>query len=407
MNYKAFLLSVFLLAHHFGAISQNRMIEEEVLALTAIETPSFTIQFEYNQYGWVTSETKATSGDGYLISRFEYEYNASGNVTLLKKYDRTLEAWQLTHYEENEYNDNNQIITKKTYIDYGAGFRWVHQQLYTYQDTFLETTTYQSVIPAGDVFNNIKREYFYNKESQLFLIKEYAWINSSWMHIETYDFEYDDFNNMLNYSNEFLTGEDFVKNWRYAFTYNDHHEMVERALFYGTFSEWSTMPSNKYYYHFETIEEDETILFPNIYQFDVLNFNWFQPGKKLVQDDYWYADCSGVLNFVESANYSYRVLTIGVGVKDYEKEEVLVYPNPTTGILNFQGIAGQARNDVQNVEIFDIMGSNVGANLCVRLRVRPNTEIENKIDISHLPPGIYFIKITTKTNIQTQKIIKL
>jgi len=396
MNYKVFFLSVFLLAHHFGAISQNRMEGEEVLALVKIENPSFTIHFEYNQSGWVTSETKISLKYDDLSYKFEYEYDEYSNITLLKKYDKNFEVWKFTHYEENEYNDNNQMVTKKIYTDYGAGFRWIEQQLYTYQDTFLETTICQNITPSGDVFNNTKRVYFYNKESQLFQIKEYAWISSDWMHIETFDLEYDDFNNMLSYSNEVLAGEEFNKNWRYLFTYNNDNEITERAFYYGALSEWGTRPSNKYIYYFE--EEEETILFPNIYKFDVINFNWFQPGKKLIQDDYWSADCSGVLHFVESANYLYRGLTIGVGVKDYEKEQVLVYPNPTTGIVE---IAGQARNDVRNIEIFDVYGKTLSSNHLI------TSSSNHFINISHLPPGIYFIKITTQTTTKTQKIIKL
>ncbi|MCL2434756.1 MAG: T9SS type A sorting domain-containing protein [Lentimicrobiaceae bacterium] len=413
MNYKVFLLLAFLLAHHFNAISQNKMIEEKVLALTTIEAPSFTIHFEYNQFGWVTSETQITREDSYLSYKFEYEYDEFGNITLLKKYDRNSGVWNFIHYEESEYNDNNQMVTKKIYTDYGAGFKWVEQQLFTYQDIFLETAIYQNVNSTGNVFNNTKRLYSYNKELQLFLIKEYAWIsiNNDWMHIETFDFEYDDVNNMLNYSNEYLTGDDFVKHWRYVFTYNDAHEAIERSFYYGAFSEWNTRPSNKYFYHFETTEEDETILFPNIYKFDVLNFNWFQPGKKLIQADYWVADCSNVLHFVETANYFYRLLTIGVEVKDYDKEGVLVFPNPMRDELRIRNyelgtaapLGASSAKLITNIEIFDIHGRNVGANL----RVRPNTEIEYKIDISHLPTGIYFIKITTKTNTQTQKIIKL
>ena len=57
-------------------------------------------------------------------------------------------------------------------------------------------------------------------------------------------------------------------------------------------------------------------------------------------------------------------------------------------------IAGQARNDVQGIEIYDILGRqyNVGANLCVR----PNET---------LPAGIYFVRIQTNDRVIVKKIV--
>ena len=52
---------------------------------------------------------------------------------------------------------------------------------------------------------------------------------------------------------------------------------------------------------------------------------------------------------------------------------------------------------MEDVEIFDVSGRNVGVNL----RVHPN-----KINISHLPTGIYFVKIPTATGEVVKKIVK-
>ncbi|MCL2290999.1 MAG: T9SS type A sorting domain-containing protein [Bacteroidetes bacterium] len=397
MNYRIFLLSVFLFINHLGAISQSKIVSEDVLALTQIETPSFVIHFEYNEYGYVISETKVVPSNDYLSYKFEYEYDESDNLTLLKKYSKNLSVWNFSYYEENEYNDNNQIIVKKTYEDYGAGFRPVEQLFYTYQDTFLETILVQLISSGGQEFNNIKQDFFYDKEHQLFQIKQHAWIvgSSSWLHSETFEFEYDDFGNLLTYSNEKLHGEDFMKDWRYVFTYNDSQELTERAYYLGYY-EWNSIPVDKYLYHLEVTKESETILFPNVYQFDRLNFNWFQPNEKLVRDEYWISDCGGDIRFVESANYSYTPFSFGVEVKNYEKDEILIYPNPTTGELRIKNCGLQ----IENVEIFDVYGKNVGAKNLLSL--------QNTINIFHLPAGIYFVRLTSGNQIiHTEKLIKL
>jgi len=72
-----------------------------------------------------------------------------------------------------------------------------------------------------------------------------------------------------------------------------------------------------------------------------------------------------------------------------------VYPNPTSGQLTIRN----EKSEVRNVEIYDIVGRNVGADL----RVCPEQQGEHagspqqiKIDISHLAAGMYFLKVDGK-----------
>ena len=76
---------------------------------------------------------------------------------------------------------------------------------------------------------------------------------------------------------------------------------------------------------------------------------------------------------------------LGIG-----KEKVAglqVYPNPSTGEV----IIISEQLTINNVEIFDISGRNVGAYPCGRPLNSDNNKIT--IDISHLPDGVYFLKI--------------
>jgi hypothetical protein len=92
---------------------------------------------------------------------------------------------------------------------------------------------------------------------------------------------------------------------------------------------------------------------------------------------------------------SNRVMeTINVGIGEIgTMDEITIYPNPTTGELRIEN--GELK--IENIEIFDVFGRTVGANL----RVRPYT-----LDISYFPTGIYFIRIQTENNVITKKIIK-
>jgi len=91
-------------------------------------------------------------------------------------------------------------------------------------------------------------------------------------------------------------------------------------------------------------------------------------------------------HFASSASAPAAFITeSGTGIAETALANILVYPNPTTGEL----IVENGELKVENVGIFDITGRSVGANL----RVRPDYTGKTTIDISHLPAGIYYLKI--------------
>jgi hypothetical protein len=61
--------------------------------------------------------------------------------------------------------------------------------------------------------------------------------------------------------------------------------------------------------------------------------------------------------------------------------------------------------NVENVEIFDAMGR-----LVMPVKTLRATSLQQQhpttLDISHLPTGIYFIRITTENDVVVRKIIK-
>jgi hypothetical protein len=87
---------------------------------------------------------------------------------------------------------------------------------------------------------------------------------------------------------------------------------------------------------------------------------------------------------------------IGIGQK------VSIYPNPTSGEL--QVTSYELR--VTNVEIFDVLGRNVGAHPCGGFPENANnTHIQ--IDISHLPDGIYVVKVRLSNDeVVVQRLVK-
>jgi len=116
-----------------------------------------------------------------------------------------------------------------------------------------------------------------------------------------------------------------------------------------------------------------------------------------------------------------------VGIKEHAEcrmQKVVVYPNPTTGGLTIEWTSGQV-DKWTSVEVFDVFGRRIEIPHCVRndgsnkakhdvipnrhfttFSVNSRNEESHAINITHLPNGVYFIKITTEKGIINKKVIK-
>ena len=71
------------------------------------------------------------------------------------------------------------------------------------------------------------------------------------------------------------------------------------------------------------------------------------------------------------------------------ENEVLVYPNPTNGLLTIK-----ASSTITNLELFDSIGQK-----------KMNIPVDEKIDIRGLPSGVYYLRIQTGETSQMKKIV--
>jgi len=78
------------------------------------------------------------------------------------------------------------------------------------------------------------------------------------------------------------------------------------------------------------------------------------------------------------------------------QHQILIYPNPTTGELIIEN--GELR--IENVEISDVYGRKVSYHHLI------TSSSNQKIDISHLQVGIYFVKLITEKGTFVEKIVK-
>lgn len=91
---------------------------------------------------------------------------------------------------------------------------------------------------------------------------------------------------------------------------------------------------------------------------------------------------------------------LSFGVSNSTLPEIGLSPNPTRGVVSLQLAVGNRESAV--IEIADIFGKV----LEIRIMECSYTGTQN-LDISHLPAGIYFIRITVENQTIVKKIIKL
>lgn len=83
--------------------------------------------------------------------------------------------------------------------------------------------------------------------------------------------------------------------------------------------------------------------------------------------------------------------TLDVTETETEKENVMVYPNPTDGIINISAC------NIDKVSVYNIVGQEVESFVI--------DDNQCRIDISDYNDGVYFVKIKTENEIMTKKII--
>jgi len=94
----------------------------------------------------------------------------------------------------------------------------------------------------------------------------------------------------------------------------------------------------------------------------------------------------------------YVVFVEGVGIDDelrITNYEWRVYPNPTSGQLRIENYELR----IESIEIFDVFGKNVS-------RLTSHIAHPISIDISFLPTGVYFLRITTDDGVVTRAVVK-
>lgn len=136
-----------------------------------------------------------------------------------------------------------------------------------------------------------------------------------------------------------------------------------------------------------------------------LRWNWYQAGAPEGTSNAHISSSGGLFNLPagEWQNFSAVGLTFfnlamrlegseALSSESFMLNEVKVYPNPTKGVVNIK-LSNEI--NIDNISLTNSLGKKLNVSLT-----------NDQIDISDLPTGIYFLKISTNQGSLTRKIVK-
>ena len=116
-------------------------------------------------------------------------------------------------------------------------------------------------------------------------------------------------------------------------------------------------------------------------------FNGGVGSYSLTIDDNTLIASGGEFVFSELSNFG---IDDNLGVNDILAQNIVIYPNPTTSIINIEGSSTELQ-----VSIYDMLGREV-----------VSQTVMNQMDVSFLKPGIYLVSLTDGEKSVTHKLIK-
>jgi len=82
-----------------------------------------------------------------------------------------------------------------------------------------------------------------------------------------------------------------------------------------------------------------------------------------------------------------------LGTSEFDSKNIVMYPNPVKDVLTLT-----AETRINTISVYNFLGQEVLATAA--------NYTEGTIDVSHLSPGTYFVKVTTEDAVKTLKVVK-
>ncbi len=339
---------------------------------------------QYSDYSW-----NLTNNNWDNSRRTDITYSPNAYVSIIKTWNMATNSWNNINKYEYIKDSNNQDSLEIEYKWSNATNSWENESIifYNYVNGLLVSQMYLNWVVNGYVPAN-KSDYTYNANNKLVEDLGYNWNGNLWEMNEKQQRKYDANNMAISVVNfDYLT---FSNTWNYY----DSISYVNQAMNIDYFerlkwinNQWEKREKEDFT-HDNTYDISSLIL-PNDYTADDEILQYFT--HMLTNLDLYDGDSA---NWVQSAKVQFHYSSININsIRNIETQDISISPNPATNYFYIN-----TASKITNIEIYDISGKKVKS-----LTLNES----NKIDISELKNGLYFVRITDNKNVSfTKKIIK-
>jgi hypothetical protein len=325
----------------------------------------------------------------YLSHKYIHTYNAFNNIkeTLVQTWNKSDGEWEDRIKYIYNYSVQKNLIEciLQVWEGYWANFNKIY---YSY-DTQNNVT--EILVQWWDFYweNAAKMSYTYDSQNNKTGELVQLWINSGWVIFGKYMYIYDLQNHLIEgqrYKWDYYS-EDWKMSDKWIYTYDTQNNMTEE-LFQSKneLDEWENAAKMSYTYD----EHNNANL--GMYQ-EWENNTWKDANGWL---DLYYNNMKSMMSY-EVNLFKITPTYIKPDINSIEENRVesviKLYPNPTTGELTINN----EQLTMNNIEIFDVYGRKVSSHHHIP------TSSHHLINISHLPSGIYIVKMDGVC----QKVVKL
>jgi len=325
--------------------------------------------FWYDAQGRIIA-IKDSVGD-YTLSIDSMTYDASDRVIRIDGYQYFADenVWKHVYYVNYQYDANGNMTQRTNFNSFGTS-NFEQGGVYDYQydnqnrlvHHVLYLGNYTTLIETGD--------YFYNTAGQCFLEKYmqgYGTLDSSLKITYSYNAE----------------GRKSAKTQYYYDGYGWDPGSTDLYLYdsYGNCIEHSVQTSegeysDRRFYEYNTSIPSSEVIMP--YYIPELYLPEAFDDAHIRTLEHWYTwDADHVLQYVCDYAYLYNGLVVGLDTR--EEQSVSVYPNPSNGLFYVLG------ETISHAAVYDLMG---------RFVTKTNP-VDNHIDLTSCPDGLYVVKMIT------------
>ncbi len=373
-----------------------------------------------SQENWMQAEWVA-------VNKYHSEYDLNGNLTygFSEIWDLDSSKWIKIAEENYQYDSKGNNIFSELFL-YDSGLVFTLNITSEYNENGLLASQTSKIFSDEIVFMNTKRSFSYDENNNLVLtigehFVENEWVNSekiiseydqnnnitsnltnlwdeeSWTNSRLSDYEYDSNNNRLSYLTSNWNNIDslWIPVTRYSYEYDNRNNLLFK-LYEKTDSlqQWQNSTQLKYKY-----DEDGNLIFAT---------------SEIWQDETWVFD-DGYLEFygqTEKQDHfyftAYQIEVFYSAITDVTSEKNLIsdftlsqnYPNPFNPTTSIE--YSVPSNEYVSLKVYDLLGNEV-AILVNEEKSSGNYKIN--FNAEYLSSGVYFYKLSVGNFVETKKLL--